>query len=333
MPSIADTTVEMVQLVFPEHAGAPGQIHGGRMMQWITQAGTMAAARVARGTVVLGAMDDIDFLQPVKVGDIAILRAQVEYVGTSSLEVGVRVWAEHVATGRRAVTLNSHLVFVSVDEDVRPRPVRDKIQPADAHEAALHDEARLRREARLQRLAQKRGRSAEMPGAAVRDEEVRWRFESVRSVLPEDALFGSLMFPGKMLMDIDEAGGILSMRYCKGFVMTACLDAMDFYAPIFTHEVVVFKAALNYVGDSSLEVGVKVMAETPWSGDTRHACTAFLTFVHLELGPEGLRPVPCRAFTPETETERRRWEEAVPRRERRLARVERLKATLSNERG
>ena len=58
MPSIAETVTETIHWVFPEHAGAPGQIHGGRMMQWITQAGTLAAARVARGTVVLGAMDD-----------------------------------------------------------------------------------------------------------------------------------------------------------------------------------------------------------------------------------------------------------------------------------
>src|SRR5262245_63363767 len=126
MPSITDTTVEMVQFVFPEHAGAPGQIHGGRMMQWITQAGTMAAGRVARGTVGLGAMDDIDFLHPVKVGEIAILRAQVEYVGRSSLEVGVRVWGENVATGTRSVTLNSHLVFASVEERGHPRPVAER---------------------------------------------------------------------------------------------------------------------------------------------------------------------------------------------------------------
>jgi len=118
MPAIAETAVEMIEWVFPEHAGAPGQIHGGRMMEWIAKAGTMAAARVARGHVALGAMDDIDFLHPVRIGDIAILRAQVEYVGRSSLEVGVRVWAENVATGRRAVTLNSHLVFVKVGDDL-----------------------------------------------------------------------------------------------------------------------------------------------------------------------------------------------------------------------
>src|SRR2546427_9818905 len=144
MPSISDTVTETIQWVFPEHAGAPGQIHGGRMMQWTTQPGPRAAARVARGTVLLGAMDDIDFLHPVRVGEIAILRARVEYIGTSSLEVGVRVWAENVASGARAVTLNSHLVFVSVDEHARPRPVGVKIEPRDDAEPSLVEAARAR---------------------------------------------------------------------------------------------------------------------------------------------------------------------------------------------
>jgi len=328
MPSISDTVTETIQWVFPEHAGAPGQIHGGRMMQWITQAGTMAAARVARGTVLLGAMDDIDFLHPVRVGEIAILRARVEYIGTSSLEVGVRVWAENVASGARAVTLNSHLVFVSVDEQERPRAVRSKIEPRDAAEQVLVEAAQARRAQRLTRFAQKQARLRDIDTSA--DEEFQWRFESARSVLPEDALFGNMMFPGKMLMELDEAGGILSMRYCKGLVMTACLDAMDFYTPISTHEVVTFKAGLNYVGSSSLEVGVKVLAEQPWSGEVRHACTAYLTYVHL--GGD-LRPQACRPFTPRTEGERRRWQGALARRERRVERVKRLKAALSNERG
>jgi acyl-CoA hydrolase len=308
MPSIGETTVEMAEFVFPEHAGAPGQIHGGRMMQWIAQAGTMAAARLAHGIVVLGAMDDIDFLEPVRVGELAILRAQVEYVGRSSLEVGVRVWAENVTTGRRVVTLNSHLVFVHVDEVVRPVEVREKIAPAGADETLLWDAARRRRDQRLARFAQRAGRRTEETGT---DEDVRWRFESVRSVLPEDALFGTTMFSGKMLKDIDEAGGILSMRYCRGFVMTACLDAMDFYSPIATHEVVTFKAGLNHVGRSSLEVGVKVLAEKPWTGEVRHACTAFLTYVHLEPTPSGFRPAPCTPFTPVTVAEQRRWQEPV----------------------
>jgi acyl-CoA hydrolase len=119
--------------------------------------------------------------------------------------------------------------------------------------------------------------------------------------------------------------------------MTACLDAMDFYSPIFTHEVVIFKAALNHVGTSSLEIGVKVLAERPWTGEVRHACTAFLTFVHLGAGdPQGgagWRPQPAPAYVPQTAAERRRWDAAAARRELRLERVKRLRAALQNERG
>jgi len=94
--------------------------------------------------------------------------------------------------------------------------------------------------------------------------------------------------------------------------------------------VVNFKAGLNYVGTSSLEIGVKVLAEVPMTGAVRHACTAFLTFVHLGTD---LRPRPCRAFHPGTPAERRRWEAAQVRRARRLERVKRLKAALAHERG
>jgi acyl-CoA hydrolase len=327
MLSINDTVTEMVQWVFPEHAGAPGQIHGGRMMQWIATVGNMAAARVARGQCLLGAMDDIDFLHPVKVGEIAVLRAQVEAIGRCSIEVGVQVFAENLASGQRTMTLNSHLVFVKVDEQLKPTPVPTAISPKGAAEEALFAAAQERRRHRLERLARRASTALQ-----VRDEaegDLRWVFESCRSVLPEDTIFGNTMFPGKLLMNIDEAGGILSMRYCHGLVMTACLDALDFYAPVSAHEVVTFKAALNHVGSASLEVGVKVLTEVPWSGEVRHACTAYLTFVHL--GPD-LRPQPCRRFTPESPAEKRRWAEAEERRARRLARVKRLKASIQEGR-
>ncbi|HWN91208.1 MAG TPA: hotdog domain-containing protein [Verrucomicrobiae bacterium] len=327
MLTISDTVTEMVQWVFPEHAGAPGQIHGGRMMQWIATVGTMAAARVARGQVVLGAMDDIDFLHPVKVGEIAVLRAQVEAIGRCSIEVGVKIFAENVQSGRRALTLNSHLVFVKVNEDLKPVPVPATLEPRGPAEEALFVEAQERRRERLERLT--RRRAAVLDTADEPEDKPRWALESSRAVLPEDTLFGHTMFPGKLLMDIDEAGGILSMRYCRGLVMTACLDAMDFFAPINTHEVVTFKAALNHVGNSSLEIGVKVLTEVPWSGEVRHACTAYLTFVHL--GPD-LRPQPCPPFTPQTLPEKRRWDEAEARRARRLERVKRLKASIQEGR-
>ncbi|MFQ5521379.1 MAG: acyl-CoA thioesterase, partial [Candidatus Methylomirabilia bacterium] len=315
MPSINETVSEMVQSVLPQYAGAPGQIHGGRMMEWIATAGTMAASRVARSTVVLGALDDIDFLHPVRVGEIAILRAQVEYVGRASLEVGVRVYAENPLTGERAVTLNSHLVFVSVDEHAKPRPVAQKIEPRGFQEEALVQAAKERREHRLARFALKAEKLKEVQDDP---DPPRWRVESTRIVRSEEALFGDLMFAGKLLMGIDEAGGILCVRYARGLTMTASMDALDFYSPLRVGDIITLKAGLNHVGKSSMEVGVKVLAEERFTGEVHHTCTAFLTFVHL--GPDR-RPKPAPAFTPESPGERRRWEATLARREARLARV------------
>src|SRR4026209_2694409 len=153
MLSISETATEMVNWVFPEHAGAPGQIHAGRMMQWIATCGTIAAARVARGNVVLGAMDDIDFLHPVKVGEVAVLRAQVEYVGRCSLEVGVRVYAEKPATGERALPLSSRWGLARGGEHTKPVPVPQQGAPRGAEEESLHAAAGERRARRLERFA------------------------------------------------------------------------------------------------------------------------------------------------------------------------------------
>jgi acyl-CoA hydrolase len=105
------------------------------------------------------------------------------------------------------------------------------------------------------------------------------------------------------------------------------------HSPIYTHEVVTFKAGLNHVGTSSLEVGVKVLAEVPSTGEVRHACTAFLVYVHLGADRGRLHPQPCPTFTPQTPGEVRRWEAALGRREARLERVKRLRATITGEGG
>jgi acyl-CoA hydrolase len=104
VPSVRDTALEMVQLVLPEHANIRGSLYGGMMMNWITTAATMAAMKLARGSVVLGSMDDLDFLHAVAIGDVVTLRAQVEHVGTSSLEIAVRVYSENPREGTRRLT-------------------------------------------------------------------------------------------------------------------------------------------------------------------------------------------------------------------------------------
>ena len=323
MPTVRETVAEMVQYVFPQYAGAPGQIYGGRMMEWIATAGTLAASRAARGPVAVGAMDEIDFLHPVRVGEIAILRARVEYVGRTSLEVGVRVYAENAATGERHVTLSSHMAFVAIDGMAHPRPVGPRIVTADAGEIGVLEAAQARREARRARLASRAERAREV---ADETEGFHWRFEQQRFVFPEDALHGTLMFAGRLLLTVDEVAAILAVRYARAPLATASIDALEFYAPIRVGDVLTLRGALTRVGTRSMEVGIQVLAEAPFTGDVRHTCTAYLTFVKLR-GAGG----PLPPLVAETAVEQRERDAADKRQAARVARVHALQEGLARE--
>jgi len=319
MPSIGETALEMVQLVLPGHANVRGTLYGGTMMNWITVAATMAAMRVARGPVVLGSMDDLDFVAPVGIGDLVTLRAQVEDVGRASLEVGVEVRSADPRQGVHRLTTASHLAMIAVDDAGRPRPVGTSIAPAGRAEEEVAAAARARKAQRQAALTDRREQASRVDAD---DRGLTHAVQVTRIVFPEDAVLGTLMFAGRLMMHLDEVASILALRFCRCPIVTASIDALAFYAPIRVGEIITYQAALNHVGRSSMEVGVRVLAEHPLLGQRRHTCTAFLTLVHLT--PEGPQPVP--AFTPGTEAERRRWAEAEQRRARRQARRARLQS-------
>lgn len=292
------------------------------MMDWITTAATMAAMRLARGSVVLGSMDDLDFLSPVAIGDVVSLRARVEYAGSSSLEIGVDVYSEDPRRTTRRLTTSAHVAMVAVTDEARPRPVGAEITPIDRGEHKIYQRAKARKEERAGHLADRRTQAIQV------DEDSKGlthAMEVSRIVFPDDAVMGTMMFAGRLMMHLDETASILALRYCRCPVVTASIDALSFYAPIRVGEIVTYKAALNHVGRTSLEIGVKVLAEHPLTGTRRHTCTAFLTMVHVNA--EGPQPIP--PFHPVTEEERRRWEEAQHRRERRQLRRARLRADLT----
>lgn len=323
MPSIAETSQELVHLVLPEHANNQGSLFGGRMMYWITSAATLPALRLARSAVLLGSMDDLDFLAPVRVGDLVVLRSQIEHVGRSSMEVAVEVEAEHPRTGERRRTTSAHLAMVAVDEQGRPRPVGAVITPAGPEERAAADAARARKEARDRRLADRASQATSQAITVDEDESgLRYAIDVPRIVFPEDAVAGNTMFAGTLLLALDEFASILAIRYARGPVVTASIDGLDFYAPILVGNIVRYQAAINHAGSTSIEVGVRVMVEDPRAATLRHTCTAYLTSVHV--GPDG-RPRPLPPFAPHTAAEQRRWREAEARRALR----QRRRATLT----
>jgi len=121
----------------------------------------------------------------------------------------------------------------------------------------------------------------------------------------------------------DEAAGIAAIRHCGLRSVTAAVDRMTFLTPIYIAELVTFRSKVNAAWHTSMEIGVKVEAENPRSGEVRHASTAYLTMVAVD--EEG-RPKPVPALLPETEDEVRRQREAEVRRKNRLAERDQLLA-------
>lgn len=157
------SAVEMNQLVLPTHANALGTVFGGQIMAWIDICAALSAMKHARRSCVTASMDALDFILPVRVGDVVNLRAMVNYVGRTSMEVGVRVEAGDPTAGSLQHAASAYLTFVALGEDGRPQPVR-ALSPATAGERLRWQEAAVRREQRLTLAAERRRLFAEHGG-------------------------------------------------------------------------------------------------------------------------------------------------------------------------
>lgn len=139
----------MTQIVMPTHTnGAAGVMFGGIMMQWIDVCAGVAAMRHAGGPVLTASIDRLDFLSPVRVGEVVVLAAQVNYVRRTSMEVGCRVETEDMASRQRRYVTKAYLTFVGVDHLGRPRPV-PALELEGEDDRRRHEAAEERRLARL----------------------------------------------------------------------------------------------------------------------------------------------------------------------------------------
>ncbi len=147
--SPSDSATEMVQVVLPNDANPLGFILGGTVMHLIDIAGAIACHRHTRSLLVTAAVDGLQFLHPIKVGDMIILRARVTAAFTTSLEVEVEVFSEATETGERRMTSLAYLTFVTIDRDGRRVPVPPLLLTTDAERQKAMD-AEARRAARLE---------------------------------------------------------------------------------------------------------------------------------------------------------------------------------------
>jgi acyl-CoA hydrolase len=139
---------------------------------------------------------------------------------------------------------------------------------------------------------------------------------------PQSQNVAGTLFGGVLLGFVDRAAAFCAMKHAGRPVVTKSFDSVEFNEPIYIGELVVAKASVNFTGTTSMEVGVKVFAQNPITGQERHTNTCYATFVGLD--DQG-RPAPVPPVLPETEDEKRRFEAGRLRREERLARRRSLK--------
>ncbi len=145
---VRESQTEMVEVVLPGHANPLSNILGGRVMHLIDIAAAIAAHRHSNSYVVTASMDHVDFRNPVKVGELVVLKSSVNRAFRTSMEVGVKVFAENVLTSERKHTSSAYVTFVALDEQGNPKEVPPLICETPT-ERRRWEEAAVRRKWRL----------------------------------------------------------------------------------------------------------------------------------------------------------------------------------------
>ena len=158
---IRESVIIMAQLMNPEDANLAGNVHGGVIMKLIDNAAGCAAARHSRSNVVTASIDRLDFYNPVFVGDIVTIKASLNFVGKTSMELGVRVEAENLITGHIRHTASAYLTFVALDSNGRPMPLSPLIVETD-EEKRRNQQAKNRRMTRLAERTKEKQCQADM---------------------------------------------------------------------------------------------------------------------------------------------------------------------------
>jgi acyl-CoA hydrolase len=134
--------------MMPQHANVLGHVFGGVVLSMMDTTAAVSAIRHARMACVTVSVDRVDFREPIHVGDLVIMKSSVNYVGRTSMEIGVRVETENLLTGVRMHTNSCYLTFVAVDRNGKPVEV-PRLRPETADEIRRYEAAKLRRERRL----------------------------------------------------------------------------------------------------------------------------------------------------------------------------------------
>ena len=310
--------------MLPDDTNPLGNVHGGTILKLIEQAGGIVSARHCNSVgernngplvTALARVEHMDFFQPMYVGEVAQVHAEVTYTSAHSCEVTTEVWAENVLSGERRRTNRATMWYVAFPVNGRPFPL--KAAPVPQLKGLTQEEAS---EGLKRYKSQKASRAAAsnsiqglthpttyQPMPEPPEHTVLSSQTTLASlVLPSDCVNGTYLMGGPLMKMMDNAAGICAARHCRSPAVTACIDAIDFHDPVRNGEAVFCTARLIFCSERSMVVEVITEAEGLTPGSRRVANTAYFTFVSIGFNRKA-RKVPPLVLT--TAEERRRFEE------------------------
>jgi len=323
-------TIVASKLMLPSDTNPAGNVHGGTILRFMTDGGAALAAKrfVNKGDgkevhVAICRIEHMDFFEPMFVGEVAEIEAQVTYASSSTVEVTVNVYAETLTGKTRRLTNRATVWYVAIEETT----CNGKLVCASSIPKVQFssDAERVRATERYNKqVADRKKRNEYMAAHRSYDSKLNWTTRLAQVVLPSDCYQGDWAQGGIILKLIDNAAGVSAFRHCKTNVVTASLETLDFKRPVFKGNMIEIFARPSFASSKSLEIEVAVWAEDLRTEERWLAIDTFLVFVSLD---EKGKPLPVSPLPePQTELEKKDREEGLKRyNARKQARLQELK--------
>lgn len=314
---IAESEVTLSQVIFPRDTNELRLATAGVILKTIDVAASLSAGKHCRQKIVTASLDRMDFLNPAHLWELVSTRCRLTQTWNTSMEIEVCVTAEAVKTGDSRQVALGYLVFVALDDDMKPATVPPLILE-NPEETRRAQEAEIRKKNRL----------AEAKIIPQREQtritEADAYAKVTRTMTPDDSNIHNRVFGGAILELVHQAGERVATGHVHGPVIAVRQDRMNFEHSAFIGEEVTARAVITRTWHTSLEVQVDVEARDHKTQERRKIASSFLVFVAQD---ESGHPKPVPPFAPQTDIQSQRWYEADVRRSIRLLERDLLRTT------
>ncbi|XP_054578140.1 all trans-polyprenyl-diphosphate synthase PDSS2 isoform X1 [Eptesicus fuscus] len=313
------SAIQICRIMRPDDANVAGNVHGGTILKMIEEAGVIISTRHCnsqngeRCVAVLARVERTDFLSPMCIGEVAHVSAEITYTSKHSVEVQVHVMSENILTGTKKLTNKATLWYVPLSLKSVYKVL--EVPPVVYSRQEQEEEGRRRYEAqKLERMETKwRNGDIVQPGPNPEPSTVSYSQSSlIHLVGPSDCTLHGFMHGGVTMKLMDEVAGIVAARHCKTNIVTASVDAINFHDKIRKGCVITISGRMTFTSNKSMEIEVLVDADPVVDNTQRYYRAASAFFTYVSLSQDG-RSLPVPQLVPETEDEKKRFEEGQGR--------------------